>query len=455
MEQEVEKRARSSDIDMLHGPLWGKIMLFALPLAFTGMLQQLFNAADVAVVGQFCGNEAMAAVGSNAPIIGLMLNLFIGVSIGCNVVLSQMTGRGDQKGIHDAAHTAVLFALLSGFFILAAGEALTIPLLQLVGVPENVLPYSAIYLRIYFTGMPVIILYNFESAIFRSQGDTKTPLICLAVSGVLNVFLNVFFVTQMDMSSDGVALATVISNCVSAILLFVHLLHTDLPVRLRLKDFRITKKVLGQMLQIGVPSGLQSMVFSISNICIQSAVNSLGSDVMAASSAAFNIEVLAYYVINSFGQASTTFIGQNYGAGNLRRCREVTRKSLILDLIFTAGISSFLLVFKRQALGLFNSDPEIIRLGAIRMQMILLFEPANVLIEVFSGSLRGYGHSLEPAIITFTGVCGIRITWVFTVFRYYRTFEWLVAAFPLSWCVTAVILIICYFCVLRSRKKPL
>ncbi len=275
---------------MLHGSIWDKLLMFALPLAATGMLQQLFNAADVAVVGRFVGPNAMAAVGSNSAIIGLLVNGFVGISLGANVVISRFTGQGNAEGIGKSVHTSVLFSLIGGVVITLLGELIAPALLGLMSVPDEVFPMALAYLRVYLLGMPVIFLYNFESAIFRSQGDTKTPLVCLVISGVLNVFLNLFFVCVVGMTADGVATATVLSNLVSSALLFVLLRRRKDLIRLEVSRLRIHTDVLGSIVRIGLPAGLQSMVFSLSNMCIQSAINSLGADVMAASSAAFNNE---------------------------------------------------------------------------------------------------------------------------------------------------------------------
>lgn len=327
-------------MDMVNGSLGDKILRCAAPLAVTGILQQMFNAADLAVVGQFSGKEAMAAVGGNAPIIGLLINLFVGISLGSNVIIARAIGRGDGQQVSKAVHTSVLVALLGGLFITVLGEFLAPSVVYMLDVPAEVLPLSIKYLRIYLIGMPVVLLYNFESAIFRSCGNTRTPLIALVVSGVLNVILNLVFVLGFGMDVDGVATATVISNLVSSALLFAALVRTELDIRIRPKDLRIHRNVLGQILKIGVPAGVQGMVFSFANIIIQSAVNSLGTTVMAASSAAYNLEIFAYYMMNSFGQVCTTFVGQNYGAGRNDRCRRTLKLCLLQSFVSTAAASA-------------------------------------------------------------------------------------------------------------------
>ncbi|MBQ9708748.1 MAG: MATE family efflux transporter [Firmicutes bacterium] len=438
------------NINMLEGSIADKVLLFAIPLAVTGILQQLFNAADVAVVGQFAGKDAMAAVGSNSPIIGLLVNLFIGIGMGANVVASNYTGQKNRRGISHCVHTAVLFALLAGVFVTLVGEICAGPILRLMGVPENIFDMALAYLRIYLLGMPVIFLYNFESALFRSQGDTRTPLICLIISGSINVALNIFFVVIVGMAAGGVALATVIANLVSSGLLFIMLTKRQDHIRLYPNMLKIHGRELKLMMRIGVPAGVQGMVFSLSNILIQSSINSLGSDVIAASSAAFNIEIFCFFILSAFGQTATTFIGQNYGAGNLPRCRKIFKVTLGIDMIATSLMAILILVFASNLLGIFNGDPDIIAIGVVRIRMIVTFEVINVIMECASGAMRGYGFSLVPALITLIGVCGTRIFWVFCVFSKYSTFAALMMVYPASWVVTCISLLACYMIFIRK-----
>ena len=433
------------EMDMLHGPLASKILLFAIPLACTGILQQLFNAADVMVIGRFVGKHAMAAVGSNSAFIGLMVNLFVGISLGANVIIARYTGQGNKEKVHQAVHMAILVALIGGIIMTVVGETVTNPLLVLLGVPDEVFSLARLYLRVYLLGMPVILLYNFESAIFRSQGNTKTPLICLTISGCVNVVFNLFFVLVCGRSVDGVALGTVLSNAISSVLLFILLVKSPSEVRIRKADMHLHKDVLKEMFRIGLPAGLQGCVFSISNIMVQSAINSLGADIMASSSAAFNIEIMAYYLANSFGQACTTFIGQNHGAGNLERCKSVTHWSLFLATISTAIVSVLVVIFAPDLIRIFNSDPTVIENGAIRLYWIVGFECINMLIELFSGCMRGYGYSLVPALVALIGICGVRIIWIYTIFAAHHTFGTLMVVYPFSWVVTSVVLIGVYF----------
>ena len=331
----MQTATKPQHLDMLNGPIWNKLPRYALPVAATGILGQLFNAADIAVVGNFTGDmrtAAVAAVGANSPVIGLLLNLFIGIALGANVVIANAIGRGDRETVHRAVHTSIVTALIGGVIVAIFGQFIAAGLMGLLNVPDDVYQLALAYLRIYLLGMPVILLYNFEAAIFRSVGDTKVPLIALTVSGVLNVILNLFFVIVLKMNVNGVAIATVLSNAVSSVLLLRRLLHGDL-VRVELKQLRIDPAIFRKIMRIGLPAGIQSAIFSVSNIIIQSAINSLGTVVMAASSAAFNIEIIAYDVLNSFSQACTTFVGQNYGAGKIDRCKKTMLLSLGEDII--------------------------------------------------------------------------------------------------------------------------
>ena len=437
-------------MDMIHGSLGDKIIRFALPVAATGILQQLFNAADIAVIGRFVGKEAMAAVGSNNSLIGLMVTMFSGIAMGANVVIARSTGQANREGIRNAVHTSILIAFVGGMIMTIIGELIARPLLHWMGVPEEIFGEALRYIRIYFAGLPVIFLYNFESAIFRSQGDTRTPLICLTVSGVLNVVMNVFFVVVLHMTVDGVALATVLANLISSGLLLIMLMRSQSAIRVQWSGFSYQPRVIGSILRIGAPAGLQGMVFSLSNLCIQSAVNSLGADVIAASAAAFNVEIFAYFVLNSFGQACTTFVGQNRGAGDLERCRRATRICMGQDMIFTAVISALILLSGHALLRIFNTDPEVVRLGYTRILILISAELVNVVIEILSGAMRGHGQSLIPAVVSLAGICGVRILWVYTVFPFSRTFTTIMAAYPISWTITAVVLVVAYFVMMRK-----
>ena len=428
---------------MLHGPIWNKIPRFALPVAATAILEQLFNASDVAVVGNFTGSArtlAVAAVGANNSIIGLIVNVFIGIALGANVVIANAIGRGDRDTVQKAVHTSVLVSILGGILVTVLGELAAGPLLGALHVPEEVFPLALLYLRIYLAGMPVILLYNFEAAIFRSVGDTKIPLIALATSGVLNVPLNLFFVAVLHMTVNGVAIATVLSNAFSAALLYRRLRRTDREVHLEPKQLRVDWAVLKRILHIGLPAGMQGAVFVVSNIVIQSAINSLGTVVMAASSAAFNIEVLTYDILNSFSQACTTFVGQNFGAGELKRCKRTLALCLLEGIVVLAVAITVFLTFGRTLLSIFNQDPEVIATGYIRLVTMMLSHTFSLLYELFSGYLRGFGISVVPAVLTMLGVCGIRIVWIRLVFPQFQTFRSIMLVYPISLCTTALLL---------------
>lgn len=441
-----------SRMDMMNGSLGDKIIKYALPLAVTGVLQQLFNAADLAVVGQFSGKEAMAAVGGNAPVIGLLVNLFVGISLGSNVIIARSIGQGDKETITKTVHTSVVMALLGGVFLTILGEVLAPGIVKMLDVPGEVYPLAVKYLRIYLAGMPVILLYNFESAIFRSCGDTRMPLAALVVSGILNVILNLFFVLGLGMDVDGVATATVLSNLISSAILFAALMKTKLAIQVTIGKLRVHTDVLGEMLRIGIPAGVQGMIFSFANIIIQSAVNSLGTTVMAASSAAYNLEVFSYYIMNSFGQACTTFVGQNYGAGKGERCRRVLKLCLLQSLISTTAASGLILLFSRQLLGIFNTDPEVIAVGQIRLIYIFCAYLFSFAQEGLSGYLRGFGVSFIPAACAVVGICGVRLTWIFTVFQQSPSFSTIMQVYPLSLGVTAAVILAVTLFVKPSRK---
>ena len=448
-------QAQKRQLDMLHGSIWDKIPRFALPVAATAILEQLFNASDIAVVGNFTGDArtvAVAAVGANSAIIGLVVNLFIGIALGANVVIAHAIGQGDRETVHKAVHTSVVVALLGGVLVALLGELVAAPLLGLLNVPEDVFPLALLYLRIYLAGMPVILLYNFEAAIFRSVGETKIPLIALFSSGILNVALNLFFVAVLGMTVNGVAIATVISNAVSALLLYRRLRRTDMDIHLDPKALRIDLAVFKRILRIGLPAGIQSAVFSVSNIIIQSAINSLGTVVMAASSAAFNIEIITYDILNSFSQACTTFVGQNYGAGQIGRCKRTMLLCMAEGLVTLAAAIALILSFGKPLLSIFNNDPEVVATGYIRLMMVTLSHTFSLLYEVMSGYLRGFGISLTPAILTMVGVCGIRIAWIQFVFPMSRTFRTIMTVYPVSLCTTMLLLLAVVLIYRPSRR---
>lgn len=451
----MEKELKKQKLDMLNGSIWNKLPVFALPIAATGILEQLFNASDIAIVGNFAQTDktaAVAAVGANSPIIGLILNLFIGIALGANVVIANAIGRDDRQTVQKAVHTSMVVSVIGGVLVAIIGELIAEPLLTVLNVPDDVLELALLYLRIYFLGMPVILLYNFEAAIFRSIGETKMPLIALTLSGILNVLLNLFFVIVLKMSVNGVATATVLSNVVSAGILYIKLVKSDKYIKVEFKKLRIDGKVFAKIMQIGLPAGIQSAVFAVANIVIQGAINSLGTVVIAASSAAFNIEIIAYNVMNSFSQACTTFVGQNFGANKIDRCKKTLFLCLIEDAIASGTAILIVLITGKFLLSIFNNNPEVIEIGYTRLVIIFIAYIFSMLYEVMSGYLRGFGFSLVPAILTTVGVCVLRIIWINTVFPANRTFVTIMTAYPVSLATTALLIFIALI-IYRPSKR--
>jgi len=451
----MEKELKKQKLDMLNGSIWNKLPVFALPIAATGILEQLFNASDIAIVGNFAQTDktvAVAAVGANSPIIGLILNLFIGIALGANVVIANAIGRDDKQTVQKAVHTSMVVSVIGGVLVAIIGELIAEPLLTVLNVPDDVLELALLYLRIYFLGMPVILLYNFEAAIFRSIGETKMPLIALTLSGILNVLLNLFFVIVLKMSVNGVATATVLANVVSAGILYIKLVKSDKYIKVEFKKLRIDGKVFAKIMQIGLPAGIQSAVFAVANIVIQGAINSLGTVVIAASSAAFNIEIIAYNVMNSFSQACTTFVGQNFGANKIDRCKKTLFLCLIEDAIASGTAILIVLITGKFLLSIFNNNPEVIEIGYTRLVIIFIAYIFSMLYEVMSGYLRGFGFSLVPAILTTVGVCVLRIIWINTVFPANRTFVTIMTAYPVSLATTALLIFIALI-IYRPSKR--
>ena len=451
----MEKELKKQKLDMLNGSIWNKLPVFALPIAATGILEQLFNASDIAIVGNFAQTDktaAVAAVGANSPIIGLILNLFIGIALGANVVIANAIGRDDRQTVQKAVHTSMVVSVIGGVLVAIIGELIAEPLLTVLNVPDDVLELALLYLRIYFLGMPVILLYNFEAAIFRSIGETKMPLIALTLSGILNVLLNLFFVIVLKMSVNGVATATVLANVMSAGILYIKLVKSDKYIKVEFKKLRIDGKVFAKIMQIGLPAGIQSAVFAVANIVIQGAINSLGTTVIAASSAAFNIEIIAYNVMNSFSQACTTFVGQNFGANKIDRCKKTLFLCLIEDAIASGTAILIVLITGKFLLSIFNNNPEVIEIGYTRLVIIFIAYIFSMLYEVMSGYLRGFGFSLVPAILTTVGVCVLRIIWINTVFPANRTFVTIMTAYPVSLATTAVLIFIALI-IYRPSKR--
>ena len=447
---------KSRKQSMTEGSLWNKILGFAFPLAMTGILQQAFNAADIAVVGNFTGElgeACMAAVGANTPIINFIINGFLGISLGTNVVIANAVGSKDDKTVQKAVHTSMIVAVLGGVIIALLGELLAEPIFRMQNISDEAFSMALLYFRIYIAGSPVILLYNFEAAIFRGIGNTRIPFLALVIAGLINVGLNVFFVVFMGRTVDGVATATVISNMISGIVLLLFLKKSKTSARFDEKKLRISGSVLKKILKIGIPSSLQACVFSAANIIIQSAINSLGTLVAAASSAAFNIEIFSYYVLNSFGQACTTFTGQNYGARKFDRCRKSLKLCLHEGIVIEGLMVSFLLFFGRDLIAVFKpGNPELVEIGYVRVMFITTAHLLSLFYDVMSGYMRGYGISLSPALVTMCCICGIRIIWIYTVFEQFRSFTSIIAVYPLSLGVNALAIFILLL-IKRPAKK--
>ena len=441
-------------IDMCHGSLANKILIFALPLMASSMLQLLFNAADVIVVGQFAGKESLAAVGSTTSLINLLIALFIGLSVGANVVVARNLGGQRPKIVSHTVHTAILLALVSGVILGIFGFIMAHQLLVWMASPEDVIDLSTIYLRIYFLGMPATLAYNFGSAILRAQGDTKRPLYYLMFAGVINVALNLFTVLILKMDVAGVASATTISQYVSAGLILRCLSREEGPLHLDLKKLKMDRVILKQILAIGLPAGFQGIVFSLSNVLIQSSINSFGSTVVAGSAAANNIEGFVYQAMNAFYQTNLTFTGQNYGAGE---CKRVDKTLFYCQgfVIFTGLVLGNLAYFLGHPLvSIYNQDEAVIEQGIIRLSYIARTYALCGIMDTMVGSLRGLGYSIVPMIVSLIGACAFRIVWIFTIFQVDRTPENLYISYPISWIITGAVHVL-YFLYVRRKAFAL
>ena len=429
---------------MTEGSLADKIFFFALPLAASSILQQLFNSADVAVVGNFAGSNALGAVGANGSVINLLVNTFVGISIGSNDVIATLIGQNKEKKAKQAVHTSMLFAVILGVILMAFGLLIAPQLLRLMATPSNILSLAVLYLRIYFLGVPFIVLYNFEAAILRSRGETRLPLIALSIAGVINVILNLVFVVGLGMSVDGVAYATVISNIFSSLFLLIYLTHDTTITHFTFKQCHIHKDLLLHILKIGIPSGMQGALFSISNVIIQSQLNQFGSYAIAGSAAALNFEILSYYFFEGFGQAAITFVGQNYGAGKMDRCHQVLKYCWMEASVVTIVSTILFVAFARPLASIFSSDPHVLDYAVRRMYILITFEILNMSIEILSGAMRGFGYAIVPTLVAVFGICVSRIIWVFTIAKMIHSYEVLLYCYPVSWLLTSIASLIAY-----------
>ena len=429
---------KSYEIDMTSGPLLGKILLFSIPLMLSGILQLLFNAADIIVVRRFAGSGALAAVGSTSSLINLLINVFVGLSVGVNVLVARYYGARKDKDVSETVHTAVTTSIVSGFILVVLGILLANPLLRLMGTPEDVLSQSVLYMRIYFLGMPVLMVYNFGAAILRAIGDTRRPLYFLFASGVVNVCLNLFFVVVLGMGVDGVAWATVISEHISAFLVLKSLMSAPGALKLDLKQLRIHPRKLKRIVKIGLPAGMQGAIFSISNVLIQSSVNSFGSIAMA---------------MNAVYQTNLSFTSQNLGGRKYSRINKimyiclgvVTAVGLILGLTAVAAGDGLLHIY--------SSDPEVLHYGMLRLEIICTTYFLCGIMDCMVGSLRGLGYSIIPMFVSLTGACGFRVLWVFTVFAAYRSLDVLYLSYPVSWAITAIAHMVTFHKIRRKIPK--
>lgn len=447
--QHAAKHA-ANHIDMLHGSLLPKILLFALPLSLSSMLQQAFNSVDVAVVGKFVSSQAMAAVGGNGPIINLLINLFVGISVGANVIIARYIGQNDNEKVKQTVKTTQVLAIISGFLLMFIGIFAARPMLEAIETPPDILELATSYLQIYFFGMPAFMFFNFGAAILRSVGDTKRPLLSLLFGSVINALLNVFFVVILELGVHGVAIATVLSNYLCAAMVAYWLAHEDEPIRWSFKQLGIERTVLSQILQIGIPAGLQGMVFSFSNIFIQATINTHGSSAVAGSAAAVVYECLAWLAVSGFTQAAVTFTSQNYGALQFDRCKRILVLCVISSFVTCAFLTGLFVGGQTFFIGLFTTDPEVTHYASLRLLWVLLLEPIAVSYELPGGAMRGLGYSMTPTIITVLGTCAFRLVWIYTVCPIYPSFEALMLVYPISWIITGIATIIAYRIV---RKK--
>lgn len=443
------------EMDMCNGPLLGKILVYALPLIASGILQLLFNAADMVVAGRFAGNAALGAVGATSSLINLLINVFIGMSVGTNVLVAHFFGADRKEELHQTVHTSIALSLISGVILGIVGFFLASPLLSLMGTPDDILPHAVIYMQIYFIGVPGMLLYNFGSAILRAVGDTKRPLYYLFFAGVINVFLNLFFVIEMGIGVAGVALATIISQLISAILVIRCLIKEEGDYHLEIRAIRLYPDKVLRILRVGLPAGFQGAVFSISNVLIQSSVNSFGSIAVAGNTAAQNMEGFVYNAMNSFHQTTLSFTSQNMGAKKMDRVKKIMWICLGCVTVLGMAMGFSGLFFANNLLAIYSTDAEVIAYGYQRLLIILSTYFLCGIMDVMVGSIRGMGYSIMPMIVSLLGACGLRVVWIFTVFAYYRTPRILYISYPVTWTVTFLVHFVCFHIGYRKKSANL
>ena len=432
--------SENRNIDMLTGSLYKNIFFFTVPIALSSMLQQLFNAADTAIVGVFDTAASLAAVGTNGEIIALIVSLSSGLSVGVNVLVARQIGLNKKENMSSLIQTALTLAVIIGFMGLFIGQWVSTPLLLLIKTPADILEASVLYLRIYFLSYPFLLIYDFGSAVLRAYGNSRFPFIALTLSGIANVLLNIVFVVGLKLGVGGVAAATAVSTGFSAVLILMRLKKDIVGLHLSPYKKGINTGCIIDIFKIGIPSAIQGAVFCFANIFVQASVNSFGSNAIAGSTIAMNFEYFAYYVITAFGQAATTFTSQNYAAGKYDRCRKILRVCLFLSVIGSLIIIEPLVIFRDFFSGIFSTDSEVIQQVSIRIMCILFFEPLCCFYEIPAGALRGAGHSLYPALATIIGTCCLRIIWICTVFRACHVLDVLYIVFPISWVVTIILI---------------
>lgn len=441
------------EMDMTKGSLFGQILIFAVPIMAMNLLQLLFNAADMVVVGRFSGSEALAAVGATGSLINLIVNVFMGLSVGTSVVVAQDYGVGKPQPISRSVHTSIAVSIVSGFIVMVLGLILCGPMLAMMGTPHDIIHLSELYMRIYFLGIPASMVYNFGAAILRAVGDSRRPMNYLIISGIVNVIFNMFFVIVLKMSVAGVALATVISQYLAVYLILRCLIKTDRAIRLFPRQIRIDKQKLKDIVRIGLPAGLQSLLFSISNVLVQSAVNSFGSTMVAASSAAGNVEGLVGTTMNAYYNAAITFTGQNMGAKNYDRIDSVAKICTVLVFATWFVLSGAMLVFGETLLTLYTKNPEVIELGMMRLKIMMVAYFTCGIMNVYPGLTRGMGYSILPMLCTLVGACLMRIVWLVTVFRWYPTPNVLFICYPVTWALAGIGQVISFFYARKQVRK--
>lgn len=424
--------------DMTTGPFFKKIILFSIPLIFTGLLQLVYNTADTVIVGRFAGKQALAAVGSTGSLVALILNVFMGLAMGAGVVTAKYIGAGNMQKVKRCTHTAMLLSVVCGVAVGIIGFFVSGWMLQIMNVEAEILALSTLYLKIYFLGAPGMLIYNFGAAILRSHGDTQRPLYILFLSGIVNIVLNLILVISVKLGVSGVAIATVVSQYISAALVVVCLLRTDSVIKIHLKELRIHKSELLEIVKIGVPAGIQNSMFSIANVIIQSSVNAFGENAMAGIAAGSNYDSYIYTCTNAFAQTTMTFTSQNVGAEKYENVSKIYGRCLLLTCVVAGGLSCIGYVLRSQIVGIFSDVPEVIAIGAERMQLIMPFYITCSLQDVAAGQIRGLGRSTEPMLVSLIGTCGVRLLWIFVFLPMNRTLINLFIAYPLSWAITFV-----------------